>query len=452
MSAAAPLVAPSRPIRRELLALLTLAAPIIVGKLSLMGENTVDVLLAGHLSAHVLGAVAMGSGVWWLAQMALAGLLMTVSPFVAQLDGARQRGAAAGVFIQALWVAAVVGLLLMLVVRWGGPALIEIMGVAPELRPDVGRFLRAVSWAAPAVGVLTACMGLSEGLSMPRASMVFGLLGLVLLAPLGYVVMYGRLGLPPMGAVGSGIANAVVLYLQAAGFLGWIAWSPRFAGLGFGSAAWRPQTAILARQLRVGLPIAASQLLESSLFTTAGLLIGGFGTAAAASHLVALNVGALTFMVPLGVAFATTVRVGRAMGSGDRPGIRRAGGCGIGLAMTVQVVAATTLLTIPGHIALLYTHDPEVVARATVLLRLAGVFQLSDGLQVASIGALRGMNDTAVPVIITALSYWGVGMPIALLCAYRFGLEAPGIWLGLIAGLTTVALLLAARFRRLSRT
>ncbi len=450
MSATAPFIA-SAPIRREVVALVTLAAPIIVGKLSLMGQNTVDVLLAGHLSAAVLGAVAMGGAVWWLGQMALAGLMMTVSPFVSQLDGAGRRGEAAAVFVQALWIALIGGVALMLLVRWGGPALVDVMDIAPEMRPDVRTFLHAISWAAPAVGVVTACMGLSEGLSMPRASMVFGMLGLLLLAPLGYVVMYGKLGLPAMGARGSGVANSVVVWAQAAGFLGWIAWSRRFAGLGWRAASWRPDRQGIAAQLRVGVPIAASQLLESGLFTTAGLLIGGFGAAAAASHLVALNVGALTFMVPLGLAFATTIRVGNAVGRADRPGVRRAGFCGIALALGAQAFAAVVLISVPDRIAALYSQDPEVLSRATVLLRLAGIFQLSDGLQVASIAALRGLKDTAALVVITAVSYWGVGLPVALICAYPLGMEAPGIWLGLIAGLTVAAVLLVARFRRVSR-
>ena len=451
MSAAANLIAPGAPIRSEAVALLTLAAPIIVGKLSLMGQNTVDVLLAGHLSAQVLGAVAMGGGVWWLAQMTLAGLMMTVSPFVSQLDGAGQRRLAGAVFIQALWIAVAGGVALLFVVRWAGPALVDVMGVAPALLPDVHKFLRAISFAAPAVGILTACMGLAEGLSMPRISMLFGMLGLALLAPLGYAVMYGKLGLPAMGAEGSGLANTIVVWIQAVGFLGWIAVSRRFAGLGWREASWRPNAAGIMAQLRVGVPIAASQLLESGLFTTAGLLIGGFGAAAAASHLVALNVGALTFMVPLGLAFATTIRVGNAVGRGDRRSVRRAGGCGIGLAVGVQAIAAVVLLSVPDRIAALYSTDPEVLARTTVLLRLAGIFQLSDGLQVASIAALRGLKDTTAAVVITAVSYWGVGMPIALVCAYWLGMEAPGIWVGLIAGLTVAALLLVVRFRRVSR-
>ena len=231
--------------------------------------------------------------------------------------------------------------------------------------------------------------------------------------------MYGRLGLPALGAVGSGVANAIVVWVQAIGFLAWIAGSRPFAGLGWRGALRLPHARLLMPQLRMGVPVAASQLLETGLFTTAGLLIGGFGTVAAASHLLALNVAALSFMVPLGVAFSTTVRVGLAAGQGDRFAVRRAGFCGMGLATGAQAMSAVApSAAAPPHRRALHP-DAEVIARATILLRLAGIFQLSDGVQVSAIAALRGLKDTRVPVLLTAFSYWGVGLPIALFCAYH---------------------------------
>ncbi len=449
IGAAAASFAPALP-RLEIRALLTLAVPIIAGKLAMVGQNTVDVLLAGHLSARVLGAVAMGATVWGMGQMGLTGLMMVVSPFVAQFAGAGKRADIGPFFVQSIWLGLAGGALLLVAVRWGGPALVDVMGVAPELRADVAAFLGAVSLAGPAFGVLLACMGLSEGLSLPRISMAFGIAGLLLLAPIGYALMYGRFGLPALGAAGSGYANALVVWCQALVFLTLIVRSRRFGRLGWEHAPLGPSRGVLLAQIRLGLPIAASQLLETGLFTTAGLLIGGFGTVAAAGHLLALNVGALTFMVPLGIAFATTVRVGLAAGRGDRGAARRSGFAGIGLAASTQSVCALVLLLLPSHIAALYTNDPAVIARATLLLRLAGIFQLSDGVQVAAIAALRGLKDTRVPVALTAVAYWGVGLPVALVCAYPLGLETPGIWCGLIGGLTTAAVLLTLRFRRVS--
>ncbi len=408
-------------------------------------------MLAGHRSEHVLGVVGVATSIWVLAQLAAIGLMMPISPFVSQYDGARERHRVAKLFTQALWLALVMGVGLQVALYWGAPLLVAAIGVDARLRPDVTVFLHIVSFGAPAVALFSACRGLSEGLSMPRPSMALGVAGLLVLAPLGWVLIYGHLGVAPLDSRGSAIAQATASWVQALGFVVWLRWSGRYRGLGFGAVRLLPDPAAIAALLRLGIPISVSQLMESSLFTTAALLIGRFGAAAAGSHLIALNMAALAFMVPLGVAFATTVRVGLAVGRRDRPGVRRAGLVGVGLALAAQSVSSILLLGVPHWIAGLFTHDPDTLARAAVLLRLAGVFQLSDGLQVSAIGALRGMKDTRVPMFITALAYWGVGMPLGVLFAFRFGMQAPGVWLGLIGGLTTAAGLLAARFLWLTR-
>ncbi len=202
--------------------------------------------------------------------------------------------------------------------------------------------------------------------------------------------------------------------------------------------------------LRVGAPMAVSLVLETTLFSAAGLAIGTFGEVAESGHQVALNVAALSFMVPLGIAIATTVRVGNAAGRGDALGVRRAGLSGMALALLAQCGSGATMLLAPEAIARIYTDQPDVLAAATTLLRIAGVFQLSDGLQVSAIGALRGLKDTRMPMLITAFAYWGIGFPVALLLAFRLGFGPSGMWFGLIAGLTTAAALLSARFVALS--
>ena len=197
-------------------------------------------------------------------------------------------------------------------VALGGPALVTAMGVDAPLRDDISTFLRVIALAAPAMALFVACRGLSEGLSLPRPSMLMGLAGLVLLVPLGWLLMYGPFGLPPLGALGSAIAGVIVAYTQAIGFM-LILWrGRRYRGLGW-RLAWRlPRMAWLRPLLTTGLPIAGSMILESGLFTTAALVIARFGPAAAGGHQVAMSVAALWFMIPLGIAFASTVRVGRA--------------------------------------------------------------------------------------------------------------------------------------------
>jgi MATE family multidrug resistance protein len=432
----------------EARATVRLALPLVAGQLAQMAGGVVEAMLAGHLGAEVLGAVAVGNSIWMLAIMALIGVMMAVSPSVAQLDGARRREETAALFVQATWIAVALGTALGVAVFAAGPALAGLVGIDPALDAGVRGFLRAVAWGAPAVGLFLACRGLSDGISRTRVSMGFALLGLAVLAPLGWALMYGRLGLPALGAQGAGIAAATMCWVQGLAFLAWVRLSPASAGLGWARARGRPDPAAIAALLRLGVPMAVSVLLEMALFSTAALLIARFGPAAVAGHQIAMNVAALCFMVPLGLGMAITVRVGNAVGRGDPPGVRRAVMAGLALVLATQAVSCSLLLALPRAIAGLYTNDPPVLGAAAGLLLMAAIFQFSDGIQVAANGALRGLKDTRVPMLITAISYWGVGMPAGLYFGFVAGLRTPGLWIGLIAGLTVAALLLSARLHR----
>lgn len=449
---------PPAPVRRakprswgfELHATLWLALPMIGGQLTTMGMNVADVLLAGHINAHVLGTVAVATAIYNIANMAALGVNAALAPSVAQLDGAGQRHLAGPLFRQALVVALVLGLLLMAAVYVLGPLLAGLLGFPPELAGATASFLHAIAPAALAASLFFCCRGLSEGLSMPRPTMVLGLIGLIVLAPVAYTLMYSPFGNARLGANGCAIATVAAAWAQLAGFALWLRFSGHYRGLGWGDGPRGLDPAAIAGLLRAGLPMAVSLLLETSLFSAAGLAIGHFGETAAASHQVALSVASFTFMVPLGIANAASVRVGNATGRGDPHGVRRAGFSGMALALLVQAAAGGLMLTLPAAIAGLYTGDPAVIAGGVLLMQIAGVFQLPDGLQVAAMGALRGLKDTRVPMMITALAYWGIGFPLALLLAFKLDWQAPGMWCGLIAGLTVAAALLTARFARLS--
>lgn len=436
---------------RELGATVRLALPLIAAQLAAVGSNLIDVVMAGHLSAHTLAAVSVGANVWMLPLMAIIGVMLAMPPSVAQLDGGRRRGEVAGLFRQSVLLALVMGVLLQQATWWGGPALARALGVDAALQRDVTGFVRAVSWGAPGLALFAACRGVTDGLSMPRVSLVVLLSGLVLQLPLVWAMMYGRLGMPALGAEGSGIATAVVTWVQALGYLAYLRLSRRFAGIGWGEGRWRVDMQVLSGLLRLGGPIAVAVMLEVGMFSTAGLLIGRLGAVVVAAHQVALNVASITFMVPLGIAMAITVRVGNAVGRGDAEGVRRAGMIGIAMAAVAQGLSCVAMLTVPGLIIGLYTDDPQVLGVGVTLLGLAGVFQLSDGIQVASAGALRGLKDTRVPMFIAAFSYWGVGMPVGWMLAFHGGFGVAGMWVGLIAGLSVAAVLLFGRFHLHSR-
>ncbi len=439
------------PVRAGVRPTVRLALPLIAGQLSAIGMSLVDAMLAGHYSAHVLGAVAVGASLWSLSTTCSFGFLLALPPSVAQLDGAGRREEVGPLFQQAVWLALGIGTLLFFGLRFGAPRLVRLIGIAPALLPDVDAFVHAIAWGAPALPLYFALRGLPEGLAVTRPTMVVGFGGLVALAPIGYVLMYGRLGLPALGARGSGIATAIVIWLMALAMATHLATSARYRDLGWPRRWPRPDRTAIGRLLRLGTPMGITVLMESGLFVTVALAIGTLGEAVVAAHQVALNVAGLAFMVPLGLAMAITIRVGHAAGRGDVPGVRNAAHAGLLLVLLTQSLSSSLMLSLGRPIAGLYTNDAAVVAIAAQLLVLAGLFQFADGFQVAANGALRGLKDTRVPMLLTAFAYWLVGMPLGAWLALRHGLGARGWWGGLIAGLTVAAILLGARFRSLSR-
>lgn len=434
-------------VAHEVGATLRLALPLIAAQLAAVGPNFVDAVLAGHLSAHVQAAVTTAVSIWALALVSALGMMMAVPPSVAQLDGAGRRHEVGAVFVQALWLAWGMGIVLWFLVRHASP-LLGWIGVVPTLRADVTRFLHAISWAAPAMTSYFAIRGLSEGLSMTRPSMYFSFGGLLVLAPLGYVLMYGKLGLPALGSLGSGIATATVLWLEMLGFLFYVLKHPAYGDAGLREGLAWPRPRMLLELLKIGGPMSITLLAEGGLFVAVALAIATLGETVVASHQVALSVATVFFMVPLGLSMAITVRVGNAVGRNDARGVRYAGFCGIALALVLQTVSCSVMLGLPNLLASMYTRDAAVNALAVQLMVLAGFFQFSDGIQVTSNGALRGLKDTRVPMVITLFAYWCVGMPVGWWLAFRHGMGARGMWVGLIVGLTMAAILLFTRFWR----
>ena len=440
-----------RRLASEFNATVRLAAPLVLGQLSAIGMNLIDTVLAGHLDAHTLGAVALGSNVWVLAIITIIGTMMALQPSVAQLRGAGRQGEIGAVFRQALWLALPLGLGLGLATAFLGPMLFGLIGVDASLVADASAFLRAIAWGAPALAVFFALRGLSEGMGLTRPTMYFSMLGLVLLGPLGYVLMYGALGIPRLGAFGCGLATAIVLWLQCAAFALYVGRRSRYRDLHLLARFDRPHWRTLGELLNIGLPIAVTLLMEAGLFVAVALFIGKLGTDTIASHQIAINIASVVFMIPLGIALATTVRVGYARGRGDGQGVRQAAAVGMLLTLGMQIISAGLLFSLPERIASMYTSDAAVITLAAQLLTLAAIFQLSDGVQVASNGALRGLKDTRLPMLISGVAYWGIGMPVGYWLAFSRNLGAAGMWMGLIAGLSVAAVLLTTRFWSIAR-
>jgi len=444
-----PLIAPPEGwalIRKEALATGRIALPIVGGQLAYTGLAVIDTLMAGRLSPATLGAIGVGNGAWVAFQLFAFGVMMAVPPTVAQLSGADRRAEVGAFARQAFWVALSMATFVT-VVAWNYRPVLTWMGVQPELVPTVVGYLRALTWGTPALFTFLLLRFVCEGLGETRPVLYFGLLSLPVNVVANALLMYGMLGLPALGAVGCGYATAVVWWAQCLGLAFYMSRRRIYRELRLFIRPERPRWEPIREMLVLGVPIGVAIFMEAGLFSATALLIGSLGTIPIAGHQVALNFAAVTFMVPLGVAMAITVRVGNAAGRRDQPAARRAAGVGIALALACQVVAASLMLLIPETIARFYTKEPAVIAMAVRLLFLAALFQISDGLQAATAGALRGLKDTRVTMFLTLVAYWVVGFPTGYFLAFVAGLGARGMWMGLIAGLSAAACGLVFRLR-----
>ncbi|MBN8262980.1 MAG: MATE family efflux transporter, partial [Xanthomonadales bacterium] len=374
--------------RDEVRASARLAAPLAAGHLSHGLVGFVDTVIAGHHGTTTLAAVAVGTALFWLPMMVPMGTLMALPPSVSQLDGAGRRAEIGPLFRQSLWLAAGLGLLLFALLSVL-PLALAPMGIAADIVPGATDFLHAIRWGIPAFTLYLAMRYLSDGLHWSMPTMVLGFGGLLLLAPLGYALTNGVGGLPALGAAGLGWASAAMFWAQALAFAAYLARSARFADLRLFAHLEAPRWPVQRGLLGTGLPIGVTVAMEGSLFIVTALLIGRLGELPVAAHQIAINVASLCFMIPFGVAEATTVRVGHALGRGDRGGIRRAYGAGIALVLGTQALSALVLLAGHDAIAALYTADAAVAALAATLLLYAALFQFPDGIQVLSAGALR---------------------------------------------------------------
>ncbi len=434
-----------------------LAAPLVAGHLSTGLIGFVDSVIAGHHGTATLASVAVGTALFWLQMMIPMCTLMEFQPAVSQLDGAGRRSEIGALFRQALWLALMLGVLLFGFLSMVGVALAP-MGIAADIRPGTLAFLHGIRWGVPALTLYLAMRYLSDGLHWTLPTMVLGVGGLLVLVPLGYALTFGvaTLSIPSLGAGGLGIASAVMMWAQAIAFALYLRRTKRFADLQLFARFDPPHWPLIRSLLTNGLPIGITVAMEGSLFIVTALLIGRLGTVPVAAHQIAINIASLCFMIPLGLAEATTVRVGHALGRGSRDDMRRAAFAGYALTLGTQTFSATALLLGRHVLVGLYTHDAAVAALAASLLLYAAAFQFPDGIQVLSAGALRGLKDTRVPMFLAAFAYWGIGMPLGATLGLGLGGLSPalgprGMWIGLIAGLVVAAVLLSRRFLHSSR-
>lgn len=432
----------------ELRALIWLALPILAAQLSHTLLGFVDTAMAGRVSAVDLAAVALGNAFWVPTFLFLSGVLMIITSKVAASAGAGRPQDTGPLVRQGLWLGLLLGTLTGLALLAVEPAL-HWAKIAPELMPKTIGYITAVALGFPAIGMYQALRGMTDGLSRTKPGMVIGLLGLILNVPANYILVYGKFGLPEMGGVGCGVATTLVMWFMLACMVIYLKRSKLYAAARlFDRFEW-PRWSVQRGLLGLGLPIGISLFSETSMFALIALLIGSLGAVVVASHQVALNFTSLVFMVPFSLGLAITVRVGHNLGMmGARAGLFAAK-VGIAVSLFCACIAASLIYLFAEWLPYIYTRDPQVLALSASLLVYAALYQFSDSVQVACAGALRGYQDTRMPMLLTMIAYWLIGLP----SGYILGLtdflgpaQGPaGFWKGLIIGLTAAALFLSVR-------
>lgn len=431
-------------------AIARLGAPLVVGNLSVSGMNLVNTLMAGHYSSAALAAVAVGSSYYVAFMVFGSATLMALSPLVAHAYGAGDTPRVGAYARQGGWLVLGLSLLLLAGLAAARPVYARL-GIDPAVVPDAVAYVRALGAGLPALLGFQALRYVSDGLGRTRPMMVIAFLGLAINIACNWLLVYGRFGLPALGATGSGAASAIAQWAMFATMLVYVGRHRAYRPYRIFQGGARPEPRRVGEILRLGLPMGGSQVAESALFSAAGLMMGTLGATIVAAHQIALNYASFTFMMPVAFASATTIHVGHTLGRGDAAAARAAGYAGIALCALLMLGSATLLGVARGSIAGLYSADPAVAVLAARLLLMVAVFQVSDGLQVGAMGALRGFKDTRVPFVITIGAYWLVGFPVA----FEFGLVRGGgpvaVWSGLIAGLAVSALALNLRYLGRSR-
>lgn len=441
----------SPPRRTELRAQLALALPILGGQLAQTANGFVDTLMAGRVSPVDLAAVAVGASIWVPAYLFMTGVLMSATPILSRTLGAQSFSRVNPLTQQSLLLALVLGLLMMALLRSMAPVLIW-MDVDAALQPLVIGYLDALSWGMPAMALFLSLRSYTEALSHTRPVLLISVAGLLINIPSNAIFIYGLFGVPAMGGVGCGWATSLVMWLMAAMMAVYVARHPVYddARLSLRQRFFEPAT--IFYMFRIGLPVGLSIFFEVSIFAIIALLISSLGAITVAGHQIALNFTSLIFMLPLSLALAVTVRVGLARGRNNPDAARLAINTALGITLVIGISAALLLLLLRHQVPMLYTPDNEVRDVAARLLLFAALYQVSDAWQVTVNGALRGYEDTAVPMLLTLIAYWGIGLPVGYVLGLtdlvRPAMGPDGFWIGLISGLTAAAIMLTLRLRR----
>lgn len=428
-----------------------LAWPVLVAQVAVVANGVIDTMMAGRLSALDLAAVGIGTAIYITVFMTCMGVLLALTATVAQHSGAGRRAEIGEDVRQSAWLALLLSLLGMVLLRHPEPFL-ALAKLTPAVETKVRAYLDAVSWGMVPAMAFRIFYGFMSGIGRPRAIMAFNLLGLAAKVPLNALFMFHL----DMGAAGCAASTAAISWGTATLAWSWCARQTEYAEFGIFARLTRPKPAAMLALLRLGLPIGVTLLVDVTAFTFMALFIARLGPTVSAAHQIAANLTVLTFMIPLSMGHAALVLAGQALGAGDPATARRTGLVGLGLGLAVSALVSLCLWLGAEWLAATYTPDAQVRAAAASLIAIIAFYHLADALQAVTVNVLRGYKKTTVPMVVYAISLWGVGLG----GGYVLGLTdllgaargAAGFWLAASGGVLLAGMIVLVYFLRISKT
>lgn len=440
------------PWRHELRVTVALAWPLILSNLTMALIGATDVLMLGWLGARELAAATLGFNLAMSAAIFCMGLITASAPMMATEIG-RMGNSVRDVrrtFRQAMWAATAV-ILPFWIILWNTEAILLTFGQQPDLAAMAGTYISAYMWSILPFLFFIILRNFISALEQPVTALIISIIGVLANALFNYALIFGKFGVPAFGVIGAGIGSVMTNVLMFGGMALVVIYHKRFRRYHLFGRFWRSDWQRFRTMWKLGLPIAITMGLEGSVFGLAALLMGLISAESVAAHAIALQLAALTFMVPMGLGQAATVRVGIQYGRKNHAGIMRAGWVSFLLGTSFMAAMALVFVLAPDFLISMFIDasapgNEEVAALAVSFLAIAAIFQIVDGAQVVGAGMLRGLHDTTVPMLFALMGYWFIGIGLGAGLAFWQGWEGVGIWTGLAGGLAVVAVLMLARW------
>ncbi len=427
-----------------------LAYPVMLSQLGQVSVGVADSVMVGRLGAIPLAAASLGNSIFFVIMMFGIGISMGITPLVSIAEGKGKIKRISRLFTHGLWINLATSILLTIIVLGLSQGL-HFLNQPEEVVVLAVPYLLIITASLVPMMVFQTFKQMAEGLSQTKQAMYITIFCNLVNVFLNWVLIWGYLGAPKMGLNGAGLATLISRVLMMVMMGGYILYAKRYHVFKFGFSIRNASLPMFSRILKIGVPTGFQFIFEVSAFSAAAIMMGWIGVNALAGHQIALNLASISYMMATGLATAGMIRVSNQIGKGNIKAMREAGMVVFGMVIVFMFLAAILFITARYYLPTLYIDDPEVIALSASLLIIAGLFQLSDGVQVVGLGVLRGMEDVKIPTFVTLMAYWVLGLPLGYLLAFEFGFEEKGIWYGLLIGLSITAVILFYRFRALSR-